>query len=107
MLDSNRYSALARKVRQTYLYAMKFRIPFLPQPPLVNVVRMTGSIGTGSRAMSDTSLAPLIERAFAKGAPAALALVINSPGGSPVQSSLIAARVRRLADRYRDKSRVR
>ena len=95
---SNRYSALARKVRQTYLYAMKFRIPFLPQTPLVNVVRLTGSIGTGTRALSDAALAPLIERAFAKGAPKAVALVINSPGGSPVQSSLIAARVRRLAE---------
>ncbi len=42
-------------------------------------------------------LAPLIEKAFAKGKPAAVALVINSPGGSAVQSSLIAARIRRLA----------
>ena len=62
---------------------MKFRIPFLPQTPLVNVVRLTGSIGTGTRALSDAALAPLIERAFAKGAPKAVALVINSPGGSP------------------------
>ena len=77
---------------------MKLRNPFTPKPPLVNVVRLTGSIGTGSRALSDTGLAPLIERAFAKGKPAAVALVINSPGGSPVQCSLIAARVRRLAD---------
>jgi len=76
---------------------MKLNLPFLPKPPLVNVVRLTGSIGTGSRALSDAGLAPLIERAFAKGKPVAVALVINSPGGSPVQSSLIAARVRRLA----------
>lgn len=48
--------------------------------------------------MNDQSLAPLIERAFARGKPAAVALVINSPGGSAVQSALIAARVRRLAD---------
>ena len=40
----------------------------------------------------------MIERAFSRGKPAAVALVINSPGGSPVQSSLIAARIRRLAD---------
>jgi signal peptide peptidase SppA len=77
---------------------MKFRIPFLPQAPLVNVVRLTGGIGTGSRGLSDATTAPLIERAFTKGKPAAVALVINSPGGSPVQSSLIAARIRRLAD---------
>ena len=48
--------------------------------------------------MNDQSVAPLIERAFARGKPAAVALVINSPGGSAVQSSLIAARVRRLAE---------
>lgn len=40
----------------------------------------------------------MIEKAFAKGKPAAVALAINSPGGSPVQSSLIGERIRRLAD---------
>jgi signal peptide peptidase SppA len=33
-----------------------------------------------------------------KGKPVAVALAINSPGGSPAQSSLIASRIRRLAD---------
>jgi serine protease SohB len=47
--------------------------------------------------LSDAALAPLVERAFSRGKPRAVALVINSPGGSPVQSSLIAARIRRLA----------
>lgn len=65
--------------------------------PVVPVVRLTGLIASG-RGLSDQSAAPLIERAFRKGKPAAVALVINSPGGSPVQSSLIAARIRRLAD---------
>ena len=41
-----------------------------------------------------------MEKAFAK-KPAAVALVINSPGGSPVQSSLIGARIRRLADEHK------
>ena len=49
-------------------------------------------------ALSDAGLAPLIERAFIKGKPTAVALSINSPGGSPAQSSLIAGRIRRLAD---------
>ncbi len=49
------------------------------------------------RGLSDDGLAPLIDKAFAM-KPAAVALVINSPGGSAVQSSLIAARIRRLAD---------
>ena len=67
--------------------------------PLVAVVRLQGVIAAGSRGgMSDQAVAPLIERAFKKGKPQAVALVINSPGGSPVQSSLIASRVRRLAD---------
>ena len=43
-------------------------------------------------------LAPVLDRAFARGKPAAVALQINSPGGSPVQSSLIGAQIRRLAE---------
>jgi signal peptide peptidase SppA len=77
---------------------MKHLIPFLPKPPTVPVIRLQGSIGAGGRSLSDNTLAPLIERAFSKGKPAAIALVINSPGGSAVQSSLIASRIRRLAD---------
>lgn len=68
----------------------------------MNVVRLYGVIGGGGRlsgqTLTDASLAPVIEKAFAKGKPNAVALAINSPGGSPVQSSLIGARIRRLAD---------
>lgn len=78
---------------------MKRFIPFLKKPPLVAVIRLQGTIAAGARSgLSDAALAPFIEKAFARGKPAAVALVINSPGGSPVQSSLIAARIRRLAD---------
>ena len=77
---------------------MKLNLPFLPKAPLVNVIRLQGAIGMGSRSLSDAGLATLIERAFTKGKPAAVALQINSPGGSAVQSSLIAARIRRLSD---------
>ncbi|MBB5516904.1 serine protease SohB [Rubricella aquisinus] len=67
--------------------------------PVVPVIRLQGAIGAMGRAgLSDARLAPVIERAFRKGKPAAVALNINSPGGSPVQSALIAARIRRLAD---------
>ena len=48
--------------------------------------------------MSHAALYPVIESAFRKGEPAAVALLVNSPGGSPVQSSLIGSHVRRLAD---------
>lgn len=77
---------------------MRRFIPFVPKPAVVPVIRLQGAIGIGSRGLNDQSVAPLIERAFARGKPAAVALVINSPGGSAVQSSLIAARVRRLAE---------
>ncbi|MDZ7905766.1 MAG: S49 family peptidase [Cypionkella sp.] len=76
---------------------MKKYIPFIKKPPLVPVIRLQGAIGTGRAGLSDAGLAPVIEKAFAM-KPAAIALVINSPGGSAVQSSLIAARIRRLAD---------
>ena len=76
---------------------MRRFIPFLPKPALVPVIRLSGTIGTASRGLNDESLAPLIDKAF-KIKPAAVALLINSPGGSAVQSSLIAARIRRLAD---------
>jgi signal peptide peptidase SppA len=76
---------------------MKNFIPFVKKPPLVPVIRLNGAIGMGRGGLSDAGLAPIIEKAFAM-KPAAVALVINSPGGSAVQSSLIAARIRRLAD---------
>ncbi|MHC0054252.1 S49 family peptidase [Actibacterium sp. D379-3] len=78
---------------------MKRWLPFLPSRPSVAVLRLAGTIASGGRmgALNDAMLAPLIEKAFTKGRPDAVALVLNSPGGSPAQSSLIAARIRRLA----------
>jgi serine protease SohB len=70
--------------------------------PCVNVLRLSGVIANGGRFgggnLNDAGLAGLIEKAFTKGKPKAVAIALNSPGGSPVQSSLIAARIRRLAD---------
>lgn len=78
---------------------MKRWIPFVKSHPTVAVVRLTGMIASGARgSLNDAATAPMLERAFAKGKPDALALVLNSPGGSPVQTALIAARIRRLAD---------
>ena len=67
---------------------------------MVAVIRLQGVIAasTSPGRLNDASLAPLIEMAFRRGKPRAVALVINSPGGSPVQSALIAARIRRLSD---------
>lgn len=76
------------------------QIPFLNRHPVISVLRLQGMIASGGNPgrLNDTSTAPMIEAAFRRGKPKAVALVINSPGGSPVQSALIAARIRRLAD---------
>lgn len=77
---------------------MRRWIPFLKSVPTVAVIRLQGVIATGARGtLSDQVLAPILEKAFSRGKPDAVALLINSPGGSPVQSSLIGARIRRLA----------
>ncbi|MEM9580009.1 MAG: S49 family peptidase [Pseudomonadota bacterium] len=74
-------------------------LPFLKTHPTVAVLRLSGAIGTAGRgSLSDAGLGPVIERAFSKGKPDAVALLINSPGGSPVQSALIGARIRRLSE---------
>ncbi len=78
--------------------SMRNSIPFLKSAPTVAVVRLSGIISsTGRGSLNDVSLRPMLEKAFKKGKPKVVALVINSPGGSPVQSSLIAARIRRLS----------
>lgn len=81
---------------------MRHLIPGLKKHPLVSVVRLAGVIGAGGRfgggTLNDAAVAPLLEKAFSKGKPVAVALALNSPGGSPVQSSLIGARIRRLAE---------
>ena len=81
---------------------MNLSLPFIKRPPLVAILPLNGMIGSGGRfgsgGLNDAALEPLIEKAFSKGKPAAVALAINSPGGSPVQSSLIAARIRRLSE---------
>jgi len=65
---------------------------------VVSVVRLNGMIASGARGLNDQSVSGLIERAFTRGRPKAVALVVNSPGGSPAQSSLIAGRIRRIAE---------
>ena len=69
--------------------------------PIVPVVRLSGVIAAsgllGSRGLSIESVAPLLKRAFDMRGAKAVALAINSPGGSPVQSALIGQRIRLLA----------
>ena len=69
--------------------------------PVVPVVRLSGVIASsgllGSRGLSIETVAPLLKRAFDMRGAKAVALAINSPGGSPVQSALIGQRIRLLA----------
>ena len=66
--------------------------------PTVPVIRLSGVIANGGllggRSLSIESVAPLLKRAFETKGARAVALALNSPGGSPVQSALIAQRIR-------------
>lgn len=66
--------------------------------PVVPVVRLSGVIASGAmlggRSLSIETVAPLLKRAFEMRGAKAVALSLNSPGGSPVQSALIAQRIR-------------
>src|SRR3954471_16778680 len=71
-----------------------------PGAAVVPVVRLSGVIGAVTPlrpGMSLGSVAKMLERAFATRNAKAVALVINSPGGSPVQSRQIYLRIRQLA----------
>ncbi|MCI4662158.1 MAG: S49 family peptidase [Neomegalonema sp.] len=70
-------------------------------PPLVTVIRLSGVIGSAGRfgrSLEDAQLAEIVERAFKPSRLCAVALAINSPGGSPAQSALIANRIRDHAE---------
>jgi signal peptide peptidase SppA len=75
----------------------RFRARF----PLVPVVRLSGIIGSVLPLRPGLSLsvvAPLLERAFSSRGAKAVAIIVNSPGGSAVQSHLIFRRIRAHAD---------
>jgi signal peptide peptidase SppA len=80
----------------------KIPIPFLrKRGPRVAVLRFSGVISSDGRLGRGINLAQYanaIEQAFSVSRLKAVALVINSPGGSPVQSNLIQKRIRALAD---------
>lgn len=81
------------------------RIPFISSffnsAPVVPVLRLAGPIGAVTplrQGLNLASMAGTIERAFATKGAKAVAIQINSPGGSAVQSMLIYQRIRDLAD---------
>lgn len=74
--------------------------PFRADVPIVPVVRLSGLIGVATPlrpGMMLSSTARTLERAFELRGARAVALLINSPGGSPAQSHLIFRRIRDLA----------
>lgn len=81
------------------------RIPFIGRffrsGPVVPVLRFSGHIGAVTPLRPGLSLATLagsIQRAFSTKGAKAVAIQINSPGGSAAQSMLIYKRIRDLAD---------
>ncbi len=86
-------------------YLEKWRVPGFRNPkPVVAVVRLSGVIsdrsGIGRSGLSAAGLVTVLETAFKMPNLKAVALAINSPGGSPVQSSLIGKRIRALAEEH-------
>ena len=79
---------------------------FLKKKKIIPVVYMSGIIGNigGLRkGITLTSIEGLLEKAFKIKKSAAVAIIINSPGGSPVQSSLIYKRIKKLAKKNKTK----
>jgi signal peptide peptidase SppA len=77
--------------------------------PVVPVLRLTGAIGmvTPLRpGLSIASLAEPLQKAFEMSKTPSVALIVNSPGGSAVQSSLILKRIRALAVEHKKKVHV-
>jgi signal peptide peptidase SppA len=90
----NVLSAAAERLRS--LLPRRFR----RRHPVVAVVRLSGAIGAVMPLRTGLSIAgtaPALERAFSVPDLKAVALVVNSPGGSAAQSHLIFQRIRALA----------
>ena len=73
---------------------------YWPRPPTVAVLRFEGVIMPRARrdGVSLESHAGAIEKAFRLPGLVAVAIVVNSPGGAPVQSALLFRRIRQFAD---------
>ena len=82
---------------------LRFLLPkrFYADAPVVPVVRLTGVIGAAlpfRSGLSLSSCSATLERAFGMKGVKAVAIAVNSPGGSAVQSHLIFRRIRSLAE---------
>jgi serine protease SohB len=98
-------NGMSEHIKQLFASARELLRPVTPRRlwgdvSVVPVVRLAGVIGVSTPlrpGLMLASVARLLERAFAMRKARAVALLINSPGGSPVQSHLIYLRIRSLA----------
>jgi signal peptide peptidase SppA len=79
--------------------------PWGKKGPVVPIIRLSGVIGSSGGVLRGEGLSlqgvnGSLERAFKTRGAKAVALAINSPGGSPVQSALITDRIRTLAAKH-------
>jgi signal peptide peptidase SppA len=100
---ANRLGRNLRTINQAQLLSQRIMRKFLDRlfkkGPLVPVVRLSGVIGAVTPlrpGLSLSAVASTLERAFGM-ANGAVAIQLNSPGGSAVQSRLIFQRIRDLA----------
>lgn len=98
-----------RAMAQTSLFSrlpapLQFLVPgrYRSYPhPIVPVLRLSGAIGAVMpfrQGLAMSSVAQMLERAFSVPGAKAVAIVINSPGGSAAQSHLIFKRIRSLSE---------
>ena len=64
---------------------------------VVSAIRLSGVIKSGNDGLSLENIKPALDKAFSR-KQKAVALIINSPGGSPVQSSLIGKYINKLSE---------
>ena len=79
---------------------------FFKRRPVVPVIRFSGPIGFATPlrpVLSIGAVASGLEKAFSLSKLPCVAVTVNSPGGSPVQSNLIFKRVRQLAEEKKKK----
>ncbi len=103
LMTEPRTGARLRDLSLRALAPLRWLVPrrFRADRPCVPVVRLSGVIGFSTPLRPGLTLASIarsLDRAFAVRNAPAVALSINSPGGSPVQSHLIFRRIRELAE---------
>jgi serine protease SohB len=99
---------MSSPMRETLRRLLDHLRPLLPArlrggAAVVPVVRLSGVIGSSTPlrpGLTISTVARSLERAFSVRNASAVALAINSPGGSAVQSHLIYQRIRQLAEEH-------